>query len=69
MPFVLIPQSHLPLRKRFIKEQTSFGLLEANSDPQSNGLEKTRAEDTTPAEDKTKCSSKVNTGALPENIC
>ena len=60
MPVNLIPQSHLPPRKRFIKEQISFGLLVANLDTESNVLEKTQAEDTTPAEDKTKCSSKVN---------
>ena len=52
MPVKLIPQSHLPLRKRFLKEQSCPALLEENQE--------SSFQEVNPAEDKTKCKSKVN---------
>ena len=64
MPVNLIPQSHLPLRKRFIKEQTFSTRIEANPEPQSNLQGKSQNEGT--PEENTKCSSKVNIKTLRE---
>ena len=53
MPVNLIPQSHLPLRKRYLKEESCSALFAGNSE---SSFQETISEE----DNKTKCSSKVN---------